>query len=293
MCRGDTMLMDDLISYCERSYNLNKTYTKCDDCIQSCSGNCEDCLEDIHFGNDRRYNCNNMLNFYVCKYSYKYASEIGNIFFAEDLIDEMESINIVSLGCGPCTDLMGVMGYLNMQDIDCRINYLGFDLNEKWKPINDYLSNNYKNGSFDICYQDIFEHFKNGGTIPCINILFLQYFLSDMKKYNDDDSMEEFIDKLIDNCICKMSPGSLIIINDINYCDTRKYFEMLLQHMDDREISYEYARMHFNNSGRSNHYNYGEEYSDNDLIFNIPQNIVYGFNPWTFCSSAQLIVRLK
>ena len=75
------MLIDDLIEYCDEQYQngICEACTAMDSCTRDCDGNCKNCLDDIHFHyNQRRtqYNCSRLLNYYVCRYSYKYCSEI-------------------------------------------------------------------------------------------------------------------------------------------------------------------------------------------------------------------------
>lgn len=54
------------------------------------------------------YCCVHMADCYYCKYAYKYASEItyGLACFAE--IRNKKTLKIMSVGCGPCTELAAV-----------------------------------------------------------------------------------------------------------------------------------------------------------------------------------------
>ena len=79
--------IEELTNYCDINYRRNCSIQNCGYCDVLCSHptncpqNCEQCLEQIHFPSRHPngridYTCNNVLNFYICKYFHKYASEI-------------------------------------------------------------------------------------------------------------------------------------------------------------------------------------------------------------------------
>lgn len=285
------MGVENLIDYCNKLYNNADTSCRCKDCINECKGSCEKCLESIHFGDNRRYNCMNIMNYYVCKYSYKYLSEIGKIFSLSNIIDNNDVVSIISIGCGPCTDLLGVKQYINNEGLTIKLKYRGIDLNDNWRHIHEYLKNDFNQDDIKFIYDDVFNVLNAINTIGKYDILFLQYLISDMIKYNNDDEMKDFINKLVDKIISKMSVNSFIIINDINHMSARKYFEQFLSSMDENKVKYTAWRYHFNNDSRESHYNYGYEYEDNKLICVVNDDIKESYNPWVYCSSAQIIIR--
>ena len=219
------MNVNDLIAYCSNNYINSYKKCRCEDCSNICQGSCEKCLETIHFGDNRRYNCQNMINYYVCKYTYKYSSEIAHVFFENKLIDEMSNINIVSIGCGPCTDLIGIKEYIRQQRLNIKINYTGVDLNKQWYNIHNFIKNSNDNIEAEFIYDDIFNVFENLNRDKKYDIVFLQYFLSDMIKYNDKNQMDKFVDNFVSKVVSKLKNNSLVIINDINYKNTRDYFD--------------------------------------------------------------------
>lgn len=287
------MGVENLINYCNELYSNADTECRCEDCNNDCKGSCEKCLDSIHFGDNRRYNCMNSMNYYVCKYSYKYLSEIANIFYRNDFIDSKEQVNIISIGCGPCTDLMGIEQYIDNNSLDIKIKYRGIDLNDNWKYIHRFIKRDLNEYDIKFLYDDVFNVFNTSKKIGKYDILFLQYLISDMVKYNDENTMNLFIDNLVNKIIFNMPIGSLVIINDINHNSARKYYEIILNKMWQEGIRYNCDRLHFNNSARANHYNYGCEYDDNDLVCNVPEEIQMNYNPWMFCSSAQLIIKRR
>lgn len=287
------MGVENLVYYCNDLYNNADVECGCKECGNNCKGSCEKCLDSIHFGDNRRYDCRNIMNYYVCKYSYKYLSEIGNIFYLNNFIEQKQKINIISIGCGPCTDLMGINQYIDNNELDVKLKYRGIDLNENWKYIHSFIKNDLEEHDIKFLYDDVFNVFNRRNNIGSYDILFLQYLISDMIKYNDTDNMRIFIDNLVKKIILYMPVGSLIIINDINHKKARDYYELILNKMNQEGIIYECERLHFDNSARLNHYNYGLEYDDNDLICNVPIEIQMEYNPWMFCSSAQLIIKRR
>ena len=73
------MLIDEIINFCDADYDSIEC--NCDDCSNAtiCGHDCKECLDDIHYHrNNLRsdYSCRKLLDYYVCRYSYKYCSEI-------------------------------------------------------------------------------------------------------------------------------------------------------------------------------------------------------------------------
>ena len=78
------MLIDRVMSFCDSEYRNAHRNTRCEDCLHTgdCSRNCKDCLEEIHYpsrhpNGKKFYDCPHLINFYVCDYAYKYATEIS------------------------------------------------------------------------------------------------------------------------------------------------------------------------------------------------------------------------
>lgn len=288
------MDINDIVNYCDDLYTRNETYYRCESCNNECQGNCENCLDKIHFGDKRRYNCENIKNYYICKYIYKYSSEIQYLFETHHTLKELNHMKILSIGCGPCTDLFGIINTICDNKLDVLIEYTGIDLNDIWKDIHDFINeNNNEIINTHFIYDDVFDIVKKDEfkDILNTNILIFQYVLSDIIKYKTDKETEDFIKKIVDEIILNLENNSFIIFNDINYFDSRKYFDYMLNEIRNRGIDIQYQSHHFNNNVRKSHYDYGHEYNSNDVKLDIPQEILDQYRPWTFCSSAQLIIR--
>lgn len=98
------MLIENLTNYCDMNYRQKCLNENCGYCNTSCSHptvcpqDCEQCLEQIHFPsrhpNGRLdYTCNNVLNFYVCKYFHKYASEIEYALHSINNTGKLTAVN--------------------------------------------------------------------------------------------------------------------------------------------------------------------------------------------------------
>jgi len=108
------MLLYDLIEKCSYRDEFQNEHEQCEDCSygDNCPGDCQKCMQYVHYPQNapvpRKYDCVHMADCYYCKYAYKYASEItyGLACFAE--IRNKKTLKIMSVGCGPCTELAAV-----------------------------------------------------------------------------------------------------------------------------------------------------------------------------------------
>lgn len=100
------MLIDKMVCFCHRELQS----TQCEDCQNSglCGENCKNCLDDLHYYTNHirnDYDCERLLDFYVCRYSHKYCSE--TIYALENVdLSDYPYFHILSLGCGGAADLM-------------------------------------------------------------------------------------------------------------------------------------------------------------------------------------------
>lgn len=128
---GKDMLLYDLIENCSYRDEYQNEHEQCEGCSygECCPRDCQDCLQYVHYPQKapapRKYDCVHMADCYYCKYAYKYASEMvyGLSCFAE--IRDKKKLKIMSVGCGPCTELAAVdylrnEGVLNYDQLDYR-----------------------------------------------------------------------------------------------------------------------------------------------------------------------------
>ena len=285
-----------LTKLCDERYRSHN----CESCSYSlyCPHDCEKCLEFIHFPQnapfERKYDCKRMMDFYVCKYAHKYTSELIYAFLKLRDLQMRRHINVLSIGCGPCTDLLA-LNYLEREGKYnfATIDYHGVEINtEIWSNIYDDLYDLIPpNWSFSIIPEDICNYI---GILLRQNwkpdLVVLQYVFSDMHKHTQSQVISEMITSLaqyIDSC----DKNTYVVCNDINlsvdYNGGREYFDQLYNTMCTRSIL---RRLHFNNNNRQNHFEYGDEYRSNALIVS-PGNELACYQPFKSCASAQMIIK--
>ena len=304
------MILETILSKC----NKRQTNHKCGSCptcsySQFCLADCEKCLDYIHNPSNapegfpsRKYDCTHMADFYSCKYSCRYTSEI--VYAIErfkDLMDLAE-LKVLSFGCGPCTDLFAI-NYLHSKEIlnYQKLEYRGVDYSkEVWslihKDIKAFETNNLK---IKFYYEDackLINTIAQGTWVP--NLIVFQYVFSDMRKHSDCVSITKFINTFAQYYNQKVPAKSYIVLNDINlstnYGGGREYFDSLYcklnkstmrkgRFCDDNEKSTYYPRG----------YPYGNdsdgEFPCNRNLFDLTQWRAY--SPFNTCASAQMLIK--
>lgn len=295
------MLLYDLIEKCSYRDEFQNGHEQCLDCSYGdhCPGNCQICLQCVPYPQSapapRKYDCVHMADCYYCKYAYKYASEIvyGLSCFAE--IRNKKKLKIMSVGCGPCTELAAIdyleeKGILNYEELQYRgIDPLGNVWNRIWDDIIKYFGDGINFYQNDIL--ELVDIIVNHSWVP--DVLIFQYVFSDMYKHSNIVEITKFIDKLsffLNSCVEK---PIYILCNDINlstsYGGGREFFDILESRISSPKIV---RRMHFDNVNKDRHYDYGDEYSSNALVFDeISYEIKRAYNPFDSCASAQILIK--
>lgn len=291
LCRKAIMMseLNNLIQYCIRQYKQPK---RCRSCVneKQCDNadNCyKVCIYKIHrFTNKtQHYNCPNMLNCYILKHFYRYASEIESVF--ERYFNGCHGhINIASIGCGPASELFGIFDYKERNPQSTfTFDYKGFDIDDIWQPVWKYAEERFGNVHF--IKQDFFDYYKTN-SMP--DVIILNYMLSDMAKYSLE-SMQAFLDSLLS--FMDAMPYGMIIINDITYeskgLDTAfgciKYIHLKIGKSSSYKIfpgSYKKLPV------RTDKY-FGKKIED-DSIRTEMLHIPYNIEPFTSCGSLQYII---
>ncbi|MCI8955996.1 MAG: hypothetical protein HFG29_03275 [Eubacterium sp.] len=75
----------------------------------------------------------------------------------------------------------------------------------------------------------------------------------------------------------------------ISYGGGREFFDILESRISSPQIV---RRMHFDNVNKDRHFDYGDEYNSNALIFyKISYVIKRAYNPFDRCASAQILIK--
>lgn len=295
----ENLLVGTLVNKCAELYEESPDCD--DDCTHpsgSCSGCCRECTEQVHWHrrNGRAdYDCQKLLYYYVCRYAWKYCSEI--MYALETInLDDYPFYNILSIGCGSAPDLMA-FEQMNRQD-DKSIYYHGFDINPFWEAIHneieDYASN-YDNIETKFTIRDIFEVVeKSKPTKRPYNVIVLEYLISHLPSENRAELVVELFEGLIDKVISARSPESpiLIIINDIDHYSVRDLFSSIVEIIKNAGYHGTLDKKHF--PLRNKDYGDGSErYASSANKFFVPENIKDDYNCAIECTSAQLIIELR
>lgn len=300
-------LFNEIIKYCDEYYIKNKQNgIKCSgECSHdycNCNGFCSNCMEELTWNkpNGRtNYDCEKLTSYYVCKFLNRFSSEIYhalNSSFISEKLMKLEKFNILSLGCGPASDIIAFDSFnKNHMANPVDIYYRGVDIAEAWQHIHqklEYLAeeNNYSQPFFS--YSDVFEKI---GDVPIkdVNILVVQNLISTFVRTGCDSKLNVFLDNLIINVINYMPNNSIIIINDINSCNLLR----------DRWLKDVIIKL--KSSPRGGHYNimyFDRNYGNTNWIKHLNNSIEFEypaeFNPffyehWDNCSSVQLLITLE
>lgn len=289
---------DDLLNLCHKGmittscnscqYNQCR-HPRCSDCYQ--------CLYDLHrIGNNtRHYQCNKIRYNYILKYFPRYASEIasGYSMILSDIINITNPLNIYSLGCGPASELFGIMAINRLRKHpDNILHYKGFDISSDWSGITTYIKGMFSSASIDFIQQDMFTYIKKSSEH--IDILIVNYMLSDMMRY-DKIVAKAVIKNIYD--LLATNQVSYVLINDIAlfYANGNnrsaywcmKELETLVDTSSQKCAIYYRYRFSEPNPFQVQ---YGQKLNDKQL-FSIPQIVNSTYNPFSQCGSIMLVVK--
>lgn len=299
--RKNDMLLYELVERCHYRNENEITHEQCGECSYGCDcpRNCLTCLEYVHFPHVapklRTYDCTHMADHYYCKYSFRYASEIvyGLRQFAD--IREKTHLKVMSVGCGPCTELAAIDYMRQTNELEFEtLEFIGIDpLSDVWEPIwadiEDYFGTGIRFLNRSIL--ELIDVIVEQDWVP--DLIIFQYVFSDMYKHNEQRDIEDFIEKLVDFLNEQTDKSIYILANDTNlsrrYSGGREFFDSLTRSMEEPKYI---RRRHFDNRNRPNHYNYGDEYPTNALVFeDISREIQRTYDPFCSCASAQILIK--
>lgn len=300
------MLIDRITDFSKNKYDERRSDCRCENCNhptmcpKDCDDKCNDCkicLEQIHYHNSNGktdYDCPNMINYYVCCYTFKYASEILYLAMKSDLINEISEYNILSFGCGACPDLMAFEKY---NECDGKyIRYRGIDMNRLWDDIHTEISDYANVASMEIHYTyDDAINIVRSPSISNINIIVLQYFISHLYNTNQINGIDEFFNNLIMNVISNNTNNEpiIIMINDVNSINCgREHFISLYNKLKTLGYDCTYKMFYFDYHDINDYQRYGTKHVDNRIIFNVPDDFA-NYHLWKRCTSAQLLIEIK
>ena len=241
------MLFEKVTSFCEEMlcvYGESCCNTHCTHPSGNCSGNCDNCLDEVHFSWDdnkrKDYCCEKLICNYVLRFVERYMN--NDIIAITNNVDvsQYPYFNVFSVGCGATPDLMALESVCGNKNI----SYYGYDRNNLWCAIHNYISR-YTRGTSNIqsffTREDIFDVFsENNVPQKSFNVIFIQYLISHLYNTQQVDSIYELYEGLIDLVVSQKPDDSpfLIVINDIDsYNKGRSYFHQFLDYLEDAGYS--------------------------------------------------------
>ena len=287
-------MLDEIVEYCHQKYQSRENVcTNCNNAL-CLNDTCEQCLKGIHFDPycHRSYDCPNMCNYYVCQNIYRYATEMAWIWF--DFITQntgegkpFQQLEICSIGCGPCSELVALEEYCSHNNLILPYSYVGFDIENTWNEIQGVVKNNSSHpNAISFEHTDVFDYY-NTHNKP--NVIVLNYVISSMVK-NAPNSINAFVDHLC-NLVFTLNPFALLI-NDINHYSTRSYFDRILLSIISQNNGISVHRFHFENTQKY-YYPYGIQRKHSRLLINPNNQIQQFYSPNSECHSAQIMIIKK
>lgn len=285
-------LINKVVSFCDKEYQTHI----CQGCANeaSCKNDCKNCLDDLHYHiNNIRddYGCEHLLDYYVCRYSYKYCSEI---IYALNNIDlsKYPYFSILSLGCGGSPDLMA----FDYMDVTQPIKYKGFDINNNWSKIHNFIMDACTELKIDTEYYrdcDVLD-FLSDTTINGCNVIIIEYLISFFYDRVGYHGLVKWFDQLAQQIVAYKPADSpmLIIINDADSINIgRDYFPLIRDSIEQQgiEIINDYRRRFKNH----NYYSGSKMYNSQANCFDIPDNFGDKYKVAIRCEAAQLILEVK
>ena len=295
--------LSKLINQCAAAYAGG---TECQNCVngkkcESCNTcKCYDsCIHPLHQynSNGKTYNCLNMAYNYVVKHFYRFASEIEYAFrivYHAEQQNWKDNINVVSLGCGPSSELYGIINELQNQQSNLVVSYHGFDTNAIWQKIWNLNVDIYKQHNISYTKYDMFAYYTKHPD-EHIDILILNYLLSDVARNMQKEEKTLFLDKLAE--FIDVKDVQYVIFNDIplfydNLISGYSCMEYVVRQFGvnkQRHSVLKECRCRF---GEPNQYQptYEKKCSQSSLLFPI-DDAAKDFQPFNYCNSIQMLIK--
>lgn len=234
------MLFEEVIDYSSQNYlSLGNSCgnVNCNHPSGSCSGNCANCLRQVHFGpnpNERiDYDCEKLIYRYVIDFTERYKRNM-QFFLSHIAMNAYPRFNILSIGCGAAPDLMAFEESFPRHSLF----YNGFDRNPKWRNIHKFIEEYAEDNDISAYFNrsDIFNIFLDDSIDwHNYNVIVVQYLISHLYNTRQNHRIRELYDGFI-QIVSQGLPHSpfLIVINDVDsYIKGRNLFHIFLNMLED------------------------------------------------------------
>lgn len=292
----------DLQSECLKRFNIITTCGACPinlHCKQNgCKeADCSKCLNAIQYGIPPfHYSCEKITYHYVLRFFNRFASEIAYAAYLLPIKDVSE-YNVVSLGCGPGSEVYGLIKVLRDKFPKTQLNYQGFDLNQIWADVQNLSLNFLSPSGYNVSFYnaDMFMTFS-GFQTGSVDLLILNYLLSDMEKFSSTiEQKRDFISDL--TAFIVKNGVKWVLFNDTSYFGYKGKWDsgcqLMLELINNLKAWHMEAKAAFI-CFPSDKYPYGapwKQYKSEKLLFKAISNntLNQGINS---CGSKQIIVKV-
>lgn len=211
-------------------------------CAQSCPignycGNCHNptcdcsaCLFQIQHGNPAfHYSCYKITYHYTLRFFNRFASEITYLLCKFDY-SSCKDLNVVSLGCGPGSEIYGILKTFMLKKAATKLHYEGHDMNPYWEDVQTISQTCLSKSGHDINFYttNLFADY-HGFSDNEVSVLIFNYLLSDAALFMSNIHKIQFVDEITD-FILKNNVKN-VLFNDINYYGYAKYLDSGTQMM--------------------------------------------------------------
>lgn len=171
------------IKVCGLHCNHNH-YCKESECTE---GDCSKCLEHIQWNKapSFTYSCPKITFHYVLKFFPRFASEICYLL-RRCKSEAAKDFNVVSLGCGPGSEVYGIIEAFRNSCPNFHLRYDGFDLNSVWSDVQEISRSCLASSGHDIKFH-VEDMFSSPNFPEHVDMLVLNYVLSDVIKHKGEE----------------------------------------------------------------------------------------------------------
>lgn len=276
-------------SCCANHYCVDNLCDECD---------CSACLNHIQWDNQPsfRYSCEKITFHYVLRFFNRFSSEICHLL-NQCKISSLKELNVISLGCGPASELYGLVKSVHSRYPNIKLHFEGYDTNSCWAKVQNITKGLLAKDGLIVNFhcKDIFTDYVDAfQNKPAI--LVLNYVLSDMVKFNDEKTNQSIASQLAD--FVRAHNIRVILFNDIRYYgDSDKLnsgvqlMKLILDNLSAAGSEIERHYLYFDGDKYVGNEGWTPYKSNNLLFENLPDN-PYIINVGS-CGSKQILAIVK
>lgn len=181
-------------------------------------------MHDMHYNFNGKgrlsYNCEAITYRYVLSYLNTYASEMSYVFslFANRTPSYFNNKIIISLGCGPASEYVGLVESLDKVGFSGSLSFIGYDTNSIWGNAQNILrhESSIQKPNYNVEFRNVT---LTPDDVSSTSILVLNYVLSDIYHHSNNPSVDlaSFLKLQLVPIIMNLPKDSFVIVNEVNH----------------------------------------------------------------------------